>query len=205
MVTPRMDSRRRRRSGLRRRRHRLRLFARRATGCVHWSFRANAGVRTAPTVGQGTAQPIPRSTSATSSAMSTPSTPKPARQVWKERHRHASRSRGSPARPTWRTGGSTCRCRRSKNRARAIPAIHAARFVVASRAYDAAHRQAALEILYRGRATDAREDHVEGHATCGRRPEPGVWSSPTVDLQRGAVYVATGNGYTEPADEPRTR
>ena len=27
----------------------------------------------------------------------------------------------------------------------------------------------------------------------------GVWSSPTVDLKRRAVYVATGNGYTEPA------
>ncbi len=28
----------------------------------------------------------------------------------------------------------------------------------------------------------------------------GVWSSPTVDLKRRLVYVATGNGYTEPAD-----
>ena len=27
----------------------------------------------------------------------------------------------------------------------------------------------------------------------------GVWSSPTVDLKRRAVYVATGNGYTQPA------
>jgi polyvinyl alcohol dehydrogenase (cytochrome) len=28
----------------------------------------------------------------------------------------------------------------------------------------------------------------------------GVWSSPTIDLERRAVYVATGNGSTEPAD-----
>ena len=28
-----------------------------------------------------------------------------------------------------------------------------------------------------------------------------MWSSPTIDLQRRVVYVATGNGYTEPADE----
>ena len=28
----------------------------------------------------------------------------------------------------------------------------------------------------------------------------GVWSSPTVDLDRRAVYLATGNGYTQPAD-----
>jgi polyvinyl alcohol dehydrogenase (cytochrome) len=27
----------------------------------------------------------------------------------------------------------------------------------------------------------------------------GVWSSPTIDVKRHAVYVATGNGYTEPA------
>lgn len=27
----------------------------------------------------------------------------------------------------------------------------------------------------------------------------GVWSSPAIDLKRRAVYVATGNGYTEPA------
>ncbi|HEX7139611.1 MAG TPA: PQQ-binding-like beta-propeller repeat protein, partial [Vicinamibacterales bacterium] len=27
----------------------------------------------------------------------------------------------------------------------------------------------------------------------------GVWSAPTIDLKRRAVYVATGNGYTEPA------
>src|SRR4029077_6231119 len=30
-------------------------------------------------------------------------------------------------------------------------------------------------------------------------PGAGVWSSPTVDLKRRAVYVATGNAYTEPA------
>ncbi|MGA2078990.1 MAG: cytochrome C oxidase Cbb3, partial [Terriglobia bacterium] len=29
----------------------------------------------------------------------------------------------------------------------------------------------------------------------------GVWSSPAIDLKRRAVYVATGNGYTEPAAE----
>jgi polyvinyl alcohol dehydrogenase (cytochrome) len=29
----------------------------------------------------------------------------------------------------------------------------------------------------------------------------GVWSSPAVDLKRRVVYVATGNGYTEPAAE----
>jgi polyvinyl alcohol dehydrogenase (cytochrome) len=28
-----------------------------------------------------------------------------------------------------------------------------------------------------------------------------VWSAPTIDLQRRAVYVATGNGYTQPAAE----
>ncbi|QEE29429.1 PQQ-binding-like beta-propeller repeat protein [Terriglobus albidus] len=27
----------------------------------------------------------------------------------------------------------------------------------------------------------------------------GLWSSPTLDLKRNAIYVATGNGYTEPA------
>jgi len=27
----------------------------------------------------------------------------------------------------------------------------------------------------------------------------GIWSSPTVDTQRGFVYIATGNGYAEPA------
>ena len=26
----------------------------------------------------------------------------------------------------------------------------------------------------------------------------GIWSSPTVDIKRGAVYVATGNGYADP-------
>ena len=29
----------------------------------------------------------------------------------------------------------------------------------------------------------------------------GIWSSPTIDTKRHALYVATGNGYTEPAAE----
>jgi outer membrane protein assembly factor BamB len=33
----------------------------------------------------------------------------------------------------------------------------------------------------------------------------GVWSSPTVDLKRRAVYVATGNAYTQPAPTHPTR
>jgi polyvinyl alcohol dehydrogenase (cytochrome) len=45
---------------------------------------------------------------------------------------------------------------------------------------------------------------MQGHTSLGRpRYGPsgaGVWSSPTVDLQRGALYFTTGNNYSGPAD-----
>jgi polyvinyl alcohol dehydrogenase (cytochrome) len=44
-----------------------------------------------------------------------------------------------------------------------------------------------------------RKDGVQMYGPAGG----GIWSAPTVDAKRGLVYVATGNGYAEPA-QPTT-
>ncbi len=138
-------------------------------------------------------------TSATSARMSTPSMPKPAGRSGKNGS-IGTQSRGSRARPNSPTGDSTCRCRRSKNRARGTHRTHAARFVAAwlptTRRPASPSGNPLPSRPSRGAARSRRRAR-----NCGRPPAPGCGRRLRSISQRRVVYVATGNGYTEPADE----
>ena len=138
-----------------------------ATGCIHWSFRADAGVRTAVSIGKG---------NAAHRYLAYFGDVKGERLRGRRRNRRAGldaiastriRSRASPARRRWSTAGSTCRCPRSRNRARATRAIRAARFAAASSSYDAATGKRLWTSYTIPEQAGAAEEDLEGHAALG--------------------------------------
>ena len=64
-----------------------------------------------------------------------------------------------------------------------------------------AHRQAALEVLHRRRRAEAARRRPRRARSSGRRPAPACGRRPRSTSSARLVYVATGNGYTEPADD----
>ena len=64
------------------------------------------------------------------------------------------------------------------------------------------HRHGRLEDLHRRRAASRAARTPAGMQQWGPAGG-GIWSAPTIDVRRGAVYVGTGNGYADPA-QPMT-
>ncbi|MDB5460131.1 MAG: polyvinyl-alcohol dehydrogenase, partial [Caulobacteraceae bacterium] len=166
------------------------------SGCVHWSFLAGAGVRTAPvvaTVGKRRAVLVGDLT-ANLYALDAAT----GRQIWKNRvaDQALSRITGAPAAYDGRiyVGVSSseeisglqanyecCRMRGSVN------------------AIDAATGKTVWTFH-----TIDRPATVLGARPDGRRKWGpagiGVWSAPSIDPKRGVIYVATGDSFTEPAE-----
>ncbi len=170
-----------------------------ATGCVHWSFRANAGVRTAPTVGPGRAAgsyllyfgDIRANVYAVDAQTGT--------RVWQERLDQHPIARVTGA-PTLAGGRLYVALSSLEESGAGNPSYPCCTFRGGLAAYDALTGKRLWKSY-----TVKQEPHrlkVTSKGTQLWTPAgAGVWSSPTVDLKRRVVYVATGNGYTQPADE----
>ena len=140
-----------------------------ATGCVHWSFLAETGVRNAVSIGPlkaPPARPTPR-TSATSAPMSTRSTPTPARCC----------GRSMSIRTRWRSSRARRRCmrdvvrsrlvaRRSGGRQPQLPMLHVPRQHRRARRGD---RSSDLEDLRHSGCSEAVATELEGHPALDRR------------------------------------
>jgi len=167
------------------------------SGCVHWSFRANAGVRTAVSIGpgggahrylayfgdvKGNVYAIDAETGA---------------RVWSDRiDRHpVARVTGAP---TLAAGRLYVPISSLEESGAGNPAYPCCTFRGGVAAYDPRTGKR-LWTSY----TIAEQPVPLGKTSKGTQlwgpAGAGVWSAPSVDLQRRAVYVATGNGYTEPA------
>ena len=88
------------------------------------------------------------------------------------------------------------RVRRKRGSITSIRVLHVPRqpFGVGCRSHGEVIWKAGTD--YRG-SKAARQEHDRGPALgSGRRA--GVWSAPTIDTKRGSIYVATGNGYSDP-------
>jgi polyvinyl alcohol dehydrogenase (cytochrome) len=169
------------------------------TGCVHWSFRAAAGVRTAISVGDGKGAhrflgyfgDVKGNVYAVDAETGT--------QVWKERidTHPVARVTGAPVLAAGRlyvpmssleesgAGNPSYPCCTFRGGVIAYDAITGRRLW---KSYTIQQEPVPLKKTSKG-------TQLWGPAGAG------VWSSPTVDLKRRAVYVATGNAYTEPAAE----
>jgi polyvinyl alcohol dehydrogenase (cytochrome) len=170
-----------------------------ASGCVNWSFKANAGVRTAITIGAGAARAkylayfgdIKGNVYSVDAVTGI--------EVWRQR---------ADTHPVARITGA--------------PKLEGGRLYVpvSSLEESGAGNPKYPCCTFRGSvvAYDAQTGkQIWKTYTIPEEPKPikktslgtqlwgpagaGIWSSPAIDLARRAVYVATGNGYTEPAAE----
>ena len=169
------------------------------SGCVYWSFRAAAGVRTAPTVGAGSGanrfllyfgdiRANVYALNAETGAL-----------VWRARldAHPVARVTGAPA---LADGKLFVPLSSLEESGAGNPAYPCCTFRGGVAAFDAQSGRRLWKSYSVAREPVRRKVTSKGTQLWGPAGA-GVWSSPTVDLERRAVYVATGNGYTEPADE----
>jgi polyvinyl alcohol dehydrogenase (cytochrome) len=175
------------------------------TGCTYWTFQARAGIRTAISVGPyrraggGSGHAVYFADgSATAYAVDAAT----GRQIWSRRvddHRYAAAT-GSPTLydgrlyvPTaavgeeGRGGEATYECCTFRG---SVSALDASTGEVVWKSYSIPEEP------------KPRSRNKSGVQTWGPAGG-GIWSAPTIDEKRRAIYVATGNGYAEPA-QPTT-
>ena len=174
------------------------------TGCVHWTFRAQAGVRTARTVaayaGDGAAGPFAAYFGDTRANMYAVDVIT-GKQLW-TRRLDAHPAAGITGAPTFHNGrlyvgvaglGEEIQASNLKYECctfrGSVSSIDAATGTVRWKTYtiDAP--------ALRGRNSAG----VQLHGPSGGA----VWNAPTIDAARGALYVGTGNGYSDPP-QPHT-
>ncbi|MCC7415892.1 MAG: PQQ-binding-like beta-propeller repeat protein [Acidobacteria bacterium] len=172
-----------------------------ASGCVYWSFRANAGVRSTPVIGQGAGadryllyfgdvRANVYAVNAETGAL-----------VWTVRADTHPLARITGA--TTLTGGRLYVPISSLEESGAgNPKYPCCTFRGGLASYEAQTGKLFWKSytiteapMLRGRGTTSRGVNLYGPAGAA------VWSAPTVDLARGRVYVATGNGYVEPTPQ----
>ncbi len=167
------------------------------SGCIYWSFRANAGVRTAISVGagggahrflayfgdvKGTVYAVDADTGG---------------EVWRDRvdTHPVARVTGAPKLAGQRLFVPISSLEES---GAGNPEYPCCTFRGGVAAYDAASgKRLWTSYTIREKPVPLRKTS-KGTQLWGPAGA-GVWSSPSVDVGRRAVYVATGNGYTEPA------
>ena len=168
------------------------------TGCVYWSFRASAGVRTAPSVGPGARGSYLlyfgdiRANVYAVNALT-------GELVWKDRLDTHPIARVTGA-PTLVEGRLYVPLSSLEESGAGHPSYPCCTFRGGIAAYDALSGKRiwkSYSVAQEPRRTKVTSRGTQLWAPAGA----GVWSSPTVDVKRRAVYIATGNGYTEPADE----
>jgi len=168
-----------------------------ATGCVYWSFRANAGVRSAIVVGKGDASHPYLAYFGDVKANVYAVDAETGAKVWSDRvdTHPVARVTGAPTLVDDRlyvpissleesgAGNPSYPCCSFRGGVSAYEAATGKRLWTS---YTVAEKAVPLRRTSKG-------TQLWGPAGAG------VWSSPSVDLRRRRVYVATGNSYTEPA------
>jgi polyvinyl alcohol dehydrogenase (cytochrome) len=165
------------------------------SGCTFWTFRAEAGVRTAISVGPRAVYFADAKANAYAVDLAT------GRQIWvrKVEEHPSARATGSPTLYDGRLYVTITGVAEENAAARSdyecctfrgsVSALNADTGAVIWKSYSVP------EPKPRGKSTTGAQ--LYGPAGGG------IWSAPTIDARRGLVYVATGNGYAEPT-QPTT-
>jgi polyvinyl alcohol dehydrogenase (cytochrome) len=166
-----------------------------ASGCVYWSFEAQAGIRTAPSVGPaggryavyfGDLRGNVYAIDAESAAL-----------IWKKRADPHPLARITGA-PTLANGRLYVPLASLEEASGVNPQYPCCTFRGGVVVYDARTGDEIWRnhtIQQEPKPTRKNDLGTQLYAPAGAA----VWSAPTVDLKRGAVYVATGNSYNDPA------
>ena len=168
-----------------------------SSGCVHWSFRANAGVRTAVSIGPGNAAHRSLAYFGDVKGNVYAVDAQTGAQVWRERvdTHPVARVTGAPVLIDGRLYVPISSLEES---GAGNPTYPCCTFRGGLAVYDAVSGKR----LWKSYTIQQEPLPVKQTSTGVQLWGPagaGVWSAPAVDLRRRAVYVATGNGYTQPA------
>ncbi len=169
------------------------------TGCTYWTFRAQAGVRTAISIGpyknaRGASGYAVYFADGKANAYAVDATT--GRQIWvrKVDEHPAARATGAPTLHAGRLYVPLSGV--SEETSAAKPDYQCCTFRGSVTALDANTG----DIVWK--AYTVPEPKPRGKSTTGAQlwgpAGAAVWSSPTIDTKRGAIYVATGNSYADP-------
>jgi polyvinyl alcohol dehydrogenase (cytochrome) len=169
------------------------------TGCTYWTFKAQAGVRTAVSVGEykagGASGYAVYFTDANANTYAVDAMT--GKQIWTRKLEDHSAARGTGA-PILHDGQLYAPVAGvAEENVAARPQYECCTFRGSVSALDA-NTGAVIWKAY----TITETPKPRGKSTSGAQlwgpAGAGVWSSPTIDVKRGSVYVATGNGYSDP-------
>ena len=168
-----------------------------ASGCIYWSFRANAGIRTAPAIGPGTGAnrflayfgDVKGTIYAVDAERGT--------LVWKDRidTHPVARVTGSPKVVDGRLYVPISSLEESGAGNPAYPCCSFRGGVISYDAGTGKRHWTSYTITERPTPHRKTSKGTQLWGPAGAS----VWSSPAIDLKRRAIYVSTGNAYTEPA------
>lgn len=168
-----------------------------ATGCILWSFRAAAGVRTAVSIGRGSGAHRYLAYFGDVKANVYAVDADTGEKVWADRvDRHpVARVTGAP---TLVDGRLYVPISSLEESGAGNPSYPCCSFRGGVASYDAATgKRLWTSYTIQEKAVPLKKTS-KGTQLWGPAGA-GVWSAPAIDLKRRAVYVATGNAYTEPA------
>jgi polyvinyl alcohol dehydrogenase (cytochrome) len=168
-----------------------------ASGCIYWSFRADAGIRTAVTIGEGNSADPAIAYFGDVKGNVYAVNAETGKQIWKDRTdpHPVARVTGAPALVAGRLFVPLSSLEESGAGNPAYPCCSFRGGVVA---YDAISGKRLWTSYTIPEAPAPLRKTSKGTQLWGPAGAS-VWTTPTIDLKRRAVYVATGNGYTEPA------
>lgn len=169
------------------------------TGCIYWSYQANAGVRTAVTIGPGNGANRFLAYFGDVKANVYAVNAETGVKVWMDRvdTHPVARVTGTPKLVNGRLYVPLSSLEES---GAGNPNYPCCTFRGGVASYDAVSGRRiwkSYTIQQEAIPTKVTSKGTQLHGPAGAS----VWSSPTIDLKRRAIYVATGNAYTEPAAE----
>ncbi len=172
------------------------------TGCTHWGFQAGGSLRSGVTIGDAKGAPAVffSDGGGTMYALNAQT----GELIWKVTSRWITTPPSPPRRRDSTKAWSTSRSPPLKKRSAAIRNSSAARFAAAwshsmpPRARPSGRHSQFPKPQSRPARTPAGPQQ---HGPSGA----GIWSTPTIDEQLGALYVATGDNYSDPPTEHQRR
>jgi polyvinyl alcohol dehydrogenase (cytochrome) len=168
-----------------------------ASGCIHWFYQAAAGVRSAITVTHVGARDMAFFGDQTGNAYALDASS--GAVIWKERVDDMPITRISGS-PTFYNGRVYFPAASGEEAAGSVPTYECCHFRGSVSAFDAATGKRLWKTYMIAEEPSPRAKNTIGTQLWGPSGSP-VWSSPAIDTRRNALYVTTGNSYSDPATD----
>jgi polyvinyl alcohol dehydrogenase (cytochrome) len=164
-----------------------------STGCVHWFFDAGAGVRSALSIARVGTRNVAFFGDMAANVYALDAVT--GQLIWRTKvdDFHVARVSGSP---TFHDGRLYVPVASGEEGAAAVPTYECCRFRGSVVALDAATGKQIWKTFMIDEPKPTRKN-AAGAQMWGPSGVP-VWATPAVDAQRGALYVTTGNNYSDP-------